>query len=503
MKPKIRVRILHLEDSSQWIREVKLALGEDYEVRAAQSLSEALELLTEVEFDLAIVDIDLQSGAGKDEEGFRFIKALQETQRLPGNRIIVLSAYSDSDMRTRRAFRDYGVWDVIPKDRFDAEEFKRGMVEPLWETVPIRIRRPLAQLGVERVSDIEKVRGSLVEIASLGTPLLPEFTLHNQTHSDNLVCLLSRLKEEFGLRLSGYEAFLLIASAYLHDLGMFFDGSAFEEDILPDPIATLSFCPHGLCDTVANYRYLELDTGAQIREMHSLLSAYWLYHEVTPIRGINQDDRAYLMAICRGHGKANLRARGCLCYRTARRDGEEVRVGLLTALLRLADAMDFYSNRAPVEVFRKNAATFLRNPVSLGHWIKHYFVQDPFVIKSNEGGNLVLQCTVYYAVPMRELNGIRYLDFFRPLFDKHIRDAQKWDLEINEYPPDMTTALGINNIRLVVDERELPGGRDLPMRIVKEIERTRCSDVLEFLKQCTKTRERGDIIGIQEADSSG
>jgi len=486
MKPKVRARILHLEDNSQWIREVRLALGEEYETKAARSFQDALKLLDEMDFDLVIVDIDLISGVGKDEEGFRLIQALQEAGILPGSRTIVLSGFADLEERTRRAFKDYEVWNVIPKDKFDAEEFKRGLVEPLWETIPTRIRRPLAQLGVERVNDIEKIRENLVEIASLGTPPLPEFTLHNQTHSDNLVCLLARLKEEFGLQLSRYEAFLLVASAYLHDLGMFFDVSAFEEDILPDPAAALSFCPQGLCDTAANYRLLGLDTGAQIREVHSLLSAYWLYHEVTLIRGINQDDRPYLMAICRGHGKANLREHGCLCYRTVRHDGEEIRVGLLTALLRLVDAMDFYSNRAPVEVLRKNAATFLRNPVSLGHWIKHYFVQDPFVIKSNEGGNPILQCTLYYAVPMRELNGIHYLDFFRPLFDKHIKDAQKWDLEINEYPPDMTTALGINNIRLVIDERELLGGRDLPTRIVKEIERTSCSNVLEFLEQCTK-----------------
>jgi hypothetical protein len=482
MKPTMRARILHLEDNSQWVREVRLALGEEYETQAAKSLQEALRLLREMDFDLVVVDIDLLSGVGADEEGFRLIKALQEAGILPGSRTIVLSGYTDREARTRRAFRDYGVWDVISKAEFDAEEFKQEVVEPLWGTIPMRIRGPLAQLGVDRVSDIEKVREHLVEIASLGTPLLPEFTLHNHTHSDNLVCLLGRLKEEFGLRLSRYEAFLLVASAYLHDLGMFFDGSAFEEDILPDLATALSFCPQELCDTVANYRFLGQDTGAQIREIHGLLSAYWLCHEVTPIRGINQDDRPYLMAICRGHGKANLRERGCSCYRTVRRDGEEIRVGLLAALLRLVDAMDFYSNRAPVEVFRKNAATFLRNPVSLGHWIKHYFVQDPFVIKSNEGGNLILQCTVYYAVPMRKLNGVRYLDFFRPLFDKHIRDAQKWDLEINEYPPDMTTALGINNIRLVVDERELPGGRDLPTRIMKEIEQTPCKDVLEFLK---------------------
>jgi len=361
--------------------------------------------------------------------------------------------------------------------------------------MPAKVKKTLTQLGVKRISDVEKIREHLVEIASLGTPLLPEFTLHNQTHSDNLICLLGRLRKEFGLKLNESEAFLLTASAYLHDLGMFFDGKAFEEEILPDLAAALSFCPQGLCDTVGNYQFFGLDTGAQIREAHSLLSAYWLYHEVTPINGITDNDRPYLMAICRGHGKANLKEHGCWCYRTTSRDGEEIRTGLLTSLLRLVDALDFYSNRAPTSILQMNAATFLENPVSLGHWIKHYFVQDPFIVKANEGGNFVLQCTVYFAVPAKKLNGIHYLDFFRPLFDKHIKNAQEWDLDVNKYPPDLTTALGINNIKLVVDHRAVPGNRDLPDRIVREIEQTSCRDVLEFLEHRASTVKRDSRTG--------
>ena len=368
---------------------------------------------------------------------------------------------------------------------------------PSLGNMPARIKRTLVQLGVERVGDVKKIREYLTEIASLGTPLLPEFTLHNQVHSDNLVLLLGRLKKEFGLKLNGYEAFLLAASAYLHDLGMFFDGGAFEEEILPDPAASLSFCPKRLCDTVENYQLFGLDTGAQIRETHNLLSAYWLYHR-TPVDGITDDDRPYLMAICRGHGKANLRERGCWCYRTIPHDGEEIRVGLLASLLRLVDAMDFHSNRAPTRIFQKNAATFLKNPVSLSHWIKHYFVQDPFVVKNNEGGNPILKCTVYFSVPTKKLNGVRYLDFFRPLFDRHIREARKWGFDVNEYPPDLTTALAINDIKLVLEERELPGGRDLPNRTAMEIEQTSCRDVLGFLEHCARTLKQESTTGGDE-----
>ncbi len=369
--------------------------------------------------------------------------------------------------------------------------------------MPARIKKILTRLSVERVGDIEKIREGLAEIASLGTPLLPEFTLHNQVHSDNLIRLLGRLKKEFGLELSANEAFLLAASAYLHDLGMFFDGKAFEEDILPDLVARLSLCPQGLCDTIENYQLFGLDTGAQIRETHSLLSAYWIYHyETTPIDGITDDDRPYLMAICRGHGKADLRERDCWCYRTVPHDGEEIRVGLLASLLRLVDAMDFYKNRAPAKIFKQRPVTFLKNPVSLGHWIKHYFVQDPFVVKANRGGNLVLECTVYFAVPTKQLNGVPYLDFFRPLFDRHVKQAKKWSFDIGEYPPALAIALGTNDLKLVAEQRELVGGRDLPPRIATEIEQTSCSDALDFLELRARAVKEERTTGAEEGPAS-
>lgn len=364
--------------------------------------------------------------------------------------------------------------------------------------MPSGTRKILTQLGVRRVGDVQEIREFLTEVASLGTPLLPEFTLHNQVHSDNIIHLIYQLKTEFALKLGAYEAFLLAASAYLHDLGMFFDGEAFEEDILPDLATILSFCPQGLCDTVENYRLFSLNTGAQVREMHSLLSAYWLYHQVTPIKGTTDEDTPYLIAICRGHGKANLRERGCWCYRTTSQDGEEIRVGLLASLLRLADAMDFYKNRAPARIFRQRAAAFLKNPISLEHWIKHFFVQDPRLAKVDEGGHRILRCTVYFSVPTRELNGVRYLDFFRPLFDRHIEKARKWDIDVGEYPPALTTTLGIDDIQLILQEREAPGYRALPPRIVEEVERSSCKDALDFVEILLKDVKNDEMAGVDE-----
>jgi len=49
-----------------------------------------------------------------------------------------------------------------------------------------------------------------------------DFTLHNETHSDNVILFLGELAELCRWELSGYEVRMLIAAAYLHGIGMFF-----------------------------------------------------------------------------------------------------------------------------------------------------------------------------------------------------------------------------------------------------------------------------------------
>lgn len=131
MSSKQRSRILHLEDKPDWIREVQLALGEDYEVHGAKSLRDAVHLFRDKDYDLVIVDIDLITGVGADEEGFRLIEGLQRSGILPGNRVIVLSAFAHLEERTRRAFRDYDVWDVISKDKYNPDELRREVGEAI------------------------------------------------------------------------------------------------------------------------------------------------------------------------------------------------------------------------------------------------------------------------------------------------------------------------------------------------------------------------------------
>jgi hypothetical protein len=211
----------------------------------------------------------------------------------------------------------------------------------------VRVKEALRQLGVseDRIWRVKEARIYLEAMSSTGAPSLPDFTLHNYTHSDNVILLLARLQDNFEFELSEYEAYLLTTSAYFHDLGMFFSSARFQHDILPNLTQALRFCPNDRCDQIDSYRLEGRGIGQQIRETHHLLSAYMILNDESLRNIVQRDDLLFLIAICRGHRKANLRERGCTCYQSEPVAGDVVRIGFLAALLRLADALDFRRDR--------------------------------------------------------------------------------------------------------------------------------------------------------------
>ena len=67
-----------------------------------------------------------------------------------------------------------------------------------------------------------------------GIATAPDFTLHNETRSDNVLLLSRELAELCRWELLGYEVRILIAAAYLHGIGMFFSTAGFKSDTLPN-----------------------------------------------------------------------------------------------------------------------------------------------------------------------------------------------------------------------------------------------------------------------------
>ena len=321
-----------------------------------------------------------------------------------------------------------------------------------------------------------------LNITSLGIQTMPDFTLHNVTHSDNLIRILDQLKRLLGFTLGEYEAYLLAAAAYLHDLGMYFNDRQFRDEILPDIDSRLRVCPLDKCDSVRKHRLTGQNTANDIRLIHHLISAYWLLNTPPTLFGIEPGDQPYLATVCRGHRGANLCETECGCYGTVPQDGEQLRIGAIAGLLRLSDALDFYRNRAPEEVLEGKVYDFLYNPIALSHWLKHYFVSDPYITLRDDRGNKILECQIVIAVPDETIGSKTYQDFMRPLFDEHIAEANRTDFDIQQYPPAFINLAGITAIRATLSVDKRAGHRKLPHRITNEVVATKSQDIVAFLK---------------------
>jgi len=155
----------------------------------------------------------------------------------------------------------------------------------------------------------------------------------------------------------------------------------------------------------------------------------------------------------------------------------------------VADALDFYPERAPEEVFRTRAWGFLEDPIALKHWLNHYFATSVYLAIGDRRGNPYLDCQISYSVPSRrELNRQSYKDFFTPLFDGFLEEARRTDFDIQQYPPALLEALGIKNIQVDREVKAEPGAVELPDRVVEEIEQSGCKDILEFLSYLESKR---------------
>jgi len=311
---------------------------------------------------------------------------------------------------------------------------------------------------------------------------MPDFTLHGVDHSDNIVFLLVQLLDLVRGKLSEYEARILGTAAYLHDLGMFFSGRRWEQRVRPALPSSLSFCAQGACDNPAHYGPRGSSTPDEVRIFHHLLSAL-LILEAPEGLGIDKDDAAYVAVVCRGHRRADLRSGTCSCFQTRPLRGQPVRLGVLASLLRLADAIDYYPNRAPRRVFESNTLDLLWNPKALEHWVAHYFVADPQVLAVTGSGSGELTFRLNCCVPDKRVGGVSYRDFLSPLLEYRLRQMLDGDLDRAQYPAEFLTLLGMYSFTARLSIDVLAGAREFPPEVLASIEQRGSTDALDWIRR--------------------
>lgn len=181
------------------------------------------------------------------------------------------------------------------------------------------------------------------------------FTPHDDTHCERVEERLYELlgdEEKIRSKLRDTEVFLVLASVWLHDIGMI------PELFKDDPKPTMS-------DEIS-----EWDT--RVREEHGPRSARYVETKGTTDLGLTDIEIRHIAEMCRLHRR---RAYGDLFNEPWETDG--FRVQLLTAYLRLADALHIpYKGGARDYKIYKALGM---DPVSRFHWLKSKYADSILV----------------------------------------------------------------------------------------------------------------------------
>jgi len=185
-------------------------------------------------------------------------------------------------------------------------------------------------------------------------PLLQHYTDHGLDHSRRIIGVLEDLLEGHSDRLNDYERFILLASAYLHDIGM------------QSPVhAGLPY----------KSRYTEEDEEI-IRKNHNEASAKMIFESISPGSDLSlglercKDFANYVALVSKYHRSLDLDE-----LEDKSIAGKIIKLPLLAAFLRLGDELDADYRRVNMDLLK------LRDiPVgSKYHWWAHYYVQSVFI----------------------------------------------------------------------------------------------------------------------------
>lgn len=232
----------------------------------------------------------------------------------------------------------------------------------------------------------------------LGSNYLSYFTDHSVNHSDQLCNLVDDLASSLDPEkvLNPAEAFVLYAACYYHDAGMQHQRAS-ETEVIRKVLESNTYCGK-------SWESLEKSTRQEIlREQHHRISAELIRCAVrsgeTAI-GMPLDDGdkpGVIAALCLAH---------CIStdsdeYRSVTADQGGLRVGLLAALIRLADILDESQRRTHL-FLEKTRELPLESRI---HWWRHYYVSDITI--------MAREITVWFDFPPERRT--QYKELFEPL----------------------------------------------------------------------------------------
>ena len=225
---------------------------------------------------------------------------------------------------------------------------------------------------------LEEIKANAADFLAKITVTFPEYTIHDMKHSEKVLEKLEEvlipdvLKEKMNVD----EIFFLMASAYLHDIGMVDfpeliekHKEEFEEFIRKEKLKESKISDKEL-------------KRSFIREYHHFRSEEYIIEHYEAF-GIEDEHQARIIGkICKGHRKEDLSNNEFDSERMYNSEG--INEPLLSAFLRIADELDLDFERAPLTIYE---AFKPKDAISQEEWEKNLSVSG--VARSKEDHSLI------------------------------------------------------------------------------------------------------------------
>jgi hypothetical protein len=289
---------------------------------------------------------------------------------------------------------------------------------------------------------------------------LQDFTNHDIEHSKRVISKIESLVSMLREPLGPYSSFILLSSAYLHDVGM---------------------------------QYPFSDNVDEIRKNHHIFSAEMIIGSVQkkekyPDLGVPEAYAPYIALVSKGHRKVNLEVKEysepILIYE------EKVNLSLLSALLRFADELDIDSRRVNME--RLKIETKMPENSRI-HWWKHYYVQGCVV------ENRLVQ--IQFRFP-KNTEGKEFPALIKTYVKKYMED--EYDSLCNNI---LWPAGVILSFKLLPDIYNMAKESMMPQKLINTLKDTleekapaiRPLNWEQFLSSCRTevNTEKKDVIGVK------
>jgi molecular chaperone HtpG len=301
--------------------------------------------------------------------------------------------------------------------------------------------------------------------------IFEEYTLHDISHSENVIKNMWKfIPDEVKENLNAMGIYLLILSAYLHDIGMAV--SKDEEDEIRNSEEFLKFRDkhEREVDLIEKYKEKGNIRAAEfyekqifrdyIRERHHERSYDYIMNNYSGEKGLkidNENHARVIAKICRAHrlDVKNLEDKSEF-DREYSMEGKFINLQFLALCLRLGDTLDADSRRAP-----KILKEFInpRNPTSKEEWEKHLSVPEVGITEEKIKINATCKSPKYQRGLLEFLRKVEKEreDFIRLLNDNPPEISNKYYLNLRGVEHNIETdgTYIYNNFKFSLDNEKI------------------------------------------------